>query len=209
LALKKAMIMVHRGPVTDRVDVLFNPSEYSLDSSNQYSWQTIPGLSQPIAQFVSGEATTLTMDLFFDTYEQMMDVRKHTAKIVGMLDVDKDLHAPPLCKFVWGTLQFKGIVEKVSQKYTMFLDSGIPVRATLNVTFRAVQSIKEQFKHIPRQSADRTKQRTVKQGDQLWQIAAEEYEDPGLWREIARANGIENPKRLEPGSVIKIPRLYG
>jgi LysM repeat protein len=209
LALKKAMIMVHRGPVTDRVDVLFNPSEYSLDSSNQYSWQTIPGLSQPIAQFVSGEATTLTMDLFFDTYEQMTDVRKHTAKIVGMLDVDKDLHAPPLCKFVWGTLQFKGIVEKVSQKYTMFLDSGLPVRATLNVTFRAVQSIKEQFKHIPRQSADRTKQRTVKQGDQLWQIAAEEYEDPGLWREIARANGIADPKRLEPGSVIKIPRLYG
>ncbi len=209
MALKKAMILVHRGPVTDRVDVLFNPSEYALDSSNQYSWQTIPGLSQPIAQFVSGEATTLTMDLFFDTYEQMMDVRKHTGKIVNMLDVDKDLHAPPLCKFVWGSLQFKGIVEKVSQKYTMFLDSGIPVRATLNVTFRAIQSIKEQFKHIPRQSADRTKQRTVKQGDQLWQIAAEEYEDPGLWREIARANGIANPKRLEPGSVIKIPRLYG
>ena len=149
------------------------------------------------------------MDLFFDTYELMLDVRKHTSKIVGMLDVDKDLHAPPLCKFVWGTLQFKGIVEKVSQKYTMFLDSGIPVRATLNVTFRAVQSIKEQFKHIPRQSADRTKQRTVKQGDQLWQIAAEEYEDPGLWREIARANGIADPKRLEPGTVIKIPRLYG
>lgn len=170
MALKKAMIMVHRGPITDRVDVLFNPKEYSLESSNQYSWKTIPGLSQPIAQFISGEATTLTMDLFFDTYELMMDVRKHTSKIVGMLDVDKDLHAPPLCKFVWGSLQFKGIVEKVSQKYTMFLDSGVPVRATLTVTFKAVQSIMEQFKHIPRQSADRTKQRTVKQGDQLWQI---------------------------------------
>ncbi|MBP1932265.1 CIS tube protein [Ammoniphilus resinae] len=209
MALKKAMIMVHRGPITERIDVLFNPNEYMLDSSNQYSWQTIPGLSQPIAQFVSGEATTLTMELFFDSYEKGTDVRKHTSKIVGLLDVDKDLHAPPLCKFVWGSLQFKGIIEKVSQKYTMFLESGIPVRATLTVTFKAVQSIKEQFKRIPRQSADRTKQRTVKQGDQLWRIAAEEYEDPGLWREIARANAIKNPKQLEPGTVIKIPRLYG
>lgn len=209
MKLKKAMILVHYGPTTERLDVLFNPSEYALDSSNQYSWKTIPGLSQPIAQFVSGESTTLTMDLFFDSYEVRTDVRKHTMKIVGLLDVDKDLHAPPLCKFVWGTLQFKGIVEKVSQKYTMFLETGVPVRATLNVTFKAIQSIKEQFKYIPRQSADRTKQRTFKQGDQLWQIAAEEYEDAGLWREIARANGIGNPKRIEPGTIIKIPRLYG
>lgn len=164
MALKKAMILVHRGPVTDRVDVLFNPSEYSLDSANQYSWKTIPGLSMPIPHFVSGEASTLTMDLFFDSYEAQTDVRKHTMKIVGLLDVDKDLHAPPLCKFVWGSLQFKGIVEKVVQKYTMFLDSGLPVRATLTVTFREVQSVKEQYKNIPRQSADRTKQRTIKQG---------------------------------------------
>lgn len=209
MALKKAMILVNRGSNTERIDVLFNPNEYALESSNQYSWQKIPGLSQPIAQFISGEATTLSMDLFFDTYESGTDVRKHTMQIVGLLDVDKDLHAPPPCKFVWGTLQFKGIVEKVTQKYTMFQDSGLPVRATLNVTFKAVQSITEQFKHIPRQSADRTKQRMVKQGDQLWHIAAEEYEDPSMWREIARANQIDNPKRLEPGTVIKIPRLYG
>jgi len=199
---------VERTSEPKRIDVLFNPSEYALESSNQFSWQTIPGLSQPIAQFVSGEASTLTMDLFFDTYEAGSDVRKHTAKVVGLLDVDKDLHAPPICKFVWGSLQFRGVVEKVSQKYTMFLDSGIPVRATLNVSFKAIRSIKEQFQNIPRQSADRTKQRTIKAGDQLWRIAAEEYEDAQLWREIAKANRIHDPNQLEPGMVIKIPRLH-
>lgn len=206
MALEKAKIFV---PKKNPIEVLFNPNEYGLESSNTYAWKMIPGLSQPIAQFVSGEATTLTMDLFFDTYEKKKDVRDHTKHVVGLLDVDKDLHAPPVVEFVWGSLHFKGIVEKVSSKYTMFLETGIPVRATLSVTFRAVHSIKEQFQHIPRQSADRTKQRTVKQGEQLWHIAAEEYEDPGLWREIARANGIVNPKQLEPGTVLKIPRLYG
>jgi hypothetical protein len=209
MALKKAMIMVERGnKTTERIDVLFNPNEYSIETSNEYSWDTIPGLSQPIAYFISGEVPSLSMDLFFDTYEKGTDVREHTQKISSLLEVDKDLHAPPLCKFVWGSLQFKGVIEKVTQKYTMFLNSGIPVRATLSVVFKAVASVKEQYQKIPRESADRTKQRTVKLGDQLWRIAADEYEDAGLWREIARANRIEDPHRLEPGTVLKIPRLH-
>lgn len=209
MPLKKAMIIVDRGNKhTERIDVLFNPTEYTLENSNEYSWDKIPGLSQPIAYFISGEVPTLTMDLFFDTYEKGTDVRKHTQKISKLLDVDKDLHAPPMCKFVWGSLQFKGVITKVTQKFTMFLDSGIPVRASLSVTFKAVASVKEQYQNIPRQSADRTKQKTVKQGDQLWRIAAEEYEDPGLWREIARANRIDDPTRVEPGTVLKIPRLH-
>ncbi|TLS53975.1 LysM peptidoglycan-binding domain-containing protein [Paenibacillus antri] len=209
MALQKAAIMVTRGNnVTEKIDVLFNPTEYSIETSNEFSWDTVPGLSQPIAYFISGAVPTLTMDLFFDTYEKGTDVRAHTQKVAKLLDVDKDLHAPPLCKFVWGSLQFKGVLEQVTQKYTMFLDSGIPVRATLGVTFKAVASVKEQYQNIPRQSADRTKQKTVKQGDQLWRIAAEEYENPGLWREIAKANRIDDPTRLEPGSVLKIPRLH-
>ena len=208
MALKKAAIMVERGnKQTERIDVLFNPDEYTIENSNEFSWDTVPGLSQPLAHFISGKVPTLTMDLFFDTYEKGTDVRTHTMKVASLLDVDKDLHAPPLCKFVWGSLQFKGVVERVSQKYTMFLDSGIPVRARLNVTFKSVAGFKEQYQNIPRQSADRTKQRTVKQGDRLWSIAAEEYEDPALWREIARANAIDDPTRLEPGTVLKIPRL--
>ncbi|WP_135550819.1 CIS tube protein [Paenibacillus cymbidii] len=207
MALKKAMIIVDKGNSTENIEVLFNPSEYTLDTSNKYAWHTIPGLSMPIGQFVSGETTQLTMDIFFDTFEKGTDVRAYTRKISGLLDVEKDLHAPPICRFVWGSMDFKGVVEKVSQKFTMFLDSGIPVRATLKVTFRSWQTKKEQLQLIPRQSADRTKQKTVRQGDQLWMIAAEEYEDPGMWREIAKANGIDNPRLMQAGRKLTVPRL--
>ena len=207
LALKKAAVFVNKGSKEEKVEVMFNPNEYSLSSGNTYSWQAVPGLQSPIAQFVNGEATTLTMDLFFDTYEKATDVRLDSAKISKLLDVEKDLHAPPICRFVWGSMNFKGVVEKVSQKFTMFLDSGIPVRATLNVTFRSYQTMKEQFKNVPRQSADRTKQKTLLEGEQLWMIAQEEYEEPGQWREIARANGIDNPRELTAGRTIIIPRL--
>ena len=210
MPLEKAQILYKKGgkEKEDSIDVLFNPTEYAIESSNQYSWQSVPGLSQPLAQFVTGEASSLTMDLFFDSYESGEDVRKYTMEIVGLLDIDKEIHAPPQCTFVWGSLSFKGVLEKVSQRYTMFNQDGKPVRATLNVSFKAVQTMKEQLQHIPRHSADRTKQRTVKQGEQLWQIAAEEYEDPSMWRAIAKANDLADPRRLEPGTLIKIPRLY-
>lgn len=207
MSLTKAKVIIIKSNGQETVDVLFNPSEYVLQSGNTFSWHTIPGLQSPIAQFVSGEATTLTMDLFFDTYEQGTDVRTHTAKISGLLNVDNDLHAPPLCRFVWGSLDFKGVAEKVQQRFTMFLGTGIPVRATLNVTFRAVQSMTEQYQNVPRQSADRTKQTTLKQDEQLWMIATAEYEDPGKWRAIAEANGIDNPRKLPVGRKLTIPRL--
>ena len=207
MALKKAKIIVSRGTAEEQLEVLFNPNEYALESANNFAWQTIPGLQTPIAQFISGEATTLSMELFFDSYETGTDVRLQTSKISKLLDVDKDLHAPPSCRFVWGSLDFKGVVERVSQKFTMFMDSGLPVRATLSVSFKALQSMQEQYQDTPRQSADRTKMKMLRQGDQLWMIAAEEYENPGEWRAIAEANGIDNPRLVATGRKIIVPRL--
>jgi len=206
MAYSKAKIKVE-GKQTKTIEVLFNPSEYTVQNKNKYSWQAIPGLQSPIAQFVHGETPTLTMDLFFDTSESGEDVRERTQEIVQIMDVDSDLHAPPICTFYWGSLQFKGILEQVSQRFTMFTPEGIPVRARLQVTFRSWQSAKEQYVSIPRQSADRTKQWTVKQGDQLYLIAYEEYENPAYWRKIAEANDIDNPLELEVGRSLIVPRL--
>ena len=47
----------------------------------------------------------------------------------------------------------------------------------------------------------------VRRGDTLSSIANDEYRDPGLWRPIAQANGIFNPRILEPGTQLLIPAL--
>ncbi|QGQ96644.1 LysM peptidoglycan-binding domain-containing protein [Paenibacillus psychroresistens] len=210
MAFVKAKIFVDISGTLEfekQFDVLFNPSDYSIASSNSYNWAKVKGLSLPIAQFDSGESDTLTMELFFDTYEAKSDVRFHTSKISGLLDIIPDLHAPPVVRFVWGNLNFTGVVTNVSQKFTMFSGEGVPVRATLNVTFKAWMSKSEQLKKLPRNSADRTKQKTINQGDQLWMIAAKEYVNPALWRDIANANGIDNPRLLQSGKKIVVPRL--
>lgn len=207
MPLSKAQFWIFRAKETEKVDVLFNPTDYTMESGNQYAEKEIAGLQTPLSQFTSGDRTTLSLNLFFDTYEAGIDVRTYTSKIVGILDVDSDLHTPPTCKFIWGSLDFKGVITSITQKYTMFLETGVPVRAELTVNMLSSQTMKEQYQEIPRQSADRTKQKTVKQGDQLWSIAAEEYEDPGAWRHIAEANGIDNPRMMLSGRSLKIPRL--
>src|SRR5260370_17859128 len=50
------------------IQVLFNPAEYSIEKGNTYQSTALPGMPTPVTQFVNGNADTLTMELYFDTY---------------------------------------------------------------------------------------------------------------------------------------------
>ena len=193
----------------DRAEVIFNPAEYSLESGNQFASSPLPGLSNPILSFVSGDAHTLTMELFFDTFTNQggSDVRLETSKIERLLEIDPTLHAPPPVRFVWGGLTFRAVIERLSQRFTMFREDGVPVRATLHVTFKEYRTIEEQLGEIPLQSSDWTKRVVIAEGDRLDLIAAVEYGDSAEWRTIADANAIENPRLLQPGREIRLPPL--
>jgi len=66
---------------------------------------------------------------------------------------------------------------------------------------------KEQLERNPRNSPDHTKRRTLKSGETLALIASEEYDDPGEWRRIADANGIDDPRDVKPGTVLTLPPI--
>lgn len=204
-----------------KVSFLFNPKEFTVEKSNQFAEVQIPGLPSSIFQFVRGNARSVTMDLFFDSYEEGDDVRKYTDQITGwdagsmfsklpkekkgLMDIDSDLHAPPICIFIWGTFIFQCIIERVTKRFTMFLPEGVPVRATLSVTLKEYREVEVQVKEVALQSADLSKRWVVKQGDSLWSIAAREYGNPNDWRLIAEANEIDNPRILNPGQELVIP----
>ena len=65
--------------------VMYNPEELHLEQGNTFAEVGVPGLNAPPVQYVRGKARAVTMDLFFDTYEQGEDVRTRTAPIVGLL----------------------------------------------------------------------------------------------------------------------------
>src|SRR5258708_11550491 len=127
----------------EKAEVLFNPAEYSLEKGNQFASAALPGLSNPVLSFVNGDADVLTMELFFDTYTNKggADVRDETNKIARLLEIDPEIHAPPPVRFVSGRLWFTAIIDRLTQRFTMFREDGLPVRATLNATFKEYNTI--------------------------------------------------------------------
>ena len=189
-------------------EVLFNPKEYSVQKSVQWEPHKSPGLDTPEHEFTSGNPSVLSVELFFDTYEVKKDVRKeHTEKIMELAMVDADKHRPPAVLFSWGGFTFKGFIESLTMRYTMFLPDGKPCRATANMQMKELITAEEQLKQKPRNSPDHTKRRTVKQGETLALIAHEEYDDAAEWRRIADANGIVDPREVRPGTVLTLPPI--
>jgi hypothetical protein len=191
----------------DSIDVLFNPNLYTVAKGNSIAEAAIPGLEAPILQYVSGNTQTLTMELFFDTYEEQTDVTEYTDQIYGLLYIDPDTHVPPICDITWGSFSFRGVMDNVSGKFSLFLPDGTPARATLTVTFKEYIDVDVLVQENPTQSADHRKTRLVQAGDRLTTIAFEEYGDAAKWRPIADANGLEDPKNLEVGKRLTIPAL--
>lgn len=210
-ALEKAIISVRDpDPQKDteikQVKVLFNPEKYSLEKSA--AWEEKG--KQKTLEFVGISRKSFSIELFYDTYEAGTDVRVYTNEIVQLMDPTveyKGKKVPPVCLFSWGGFNFRGIVEKVTQNFSLFLNSGIPVRAVLTVGFKQFNYPTEQARGNP--PGDPTKIRVVKDGETLNAIAAREYGDPSLWRVIADANKerIANPRVLSAGTSLIIPAL--
>lgn len=47
----------------------------------------------------------------------------------------------------------------------------------------------------------------MRRGETLTSIAAEEYNNPALWRVIAAANRLDNPRQITPGQRLTVPPL--
>lgn len=210
----KIIVMNKKGKEIKKLTVNFNPTEYSLSSSNNINSKNINGLDGKSQQFAGGGNETLSMQLFFDTYtmrqesgDSYSDVRDLTNEIKALLEINSDDHTPPLCGISWGSLYFKGYLESLSERFTMFSNEGVPLRAYLDVTFRKYETVEEILKGASLQSVDRTKARILREGDQLVNIASNEYDDPGRWRPIAKSNNIYNPRKVKAGTVLIVPSL--
>ncbi|MEK6261454.1 MAG: LysM peptidoglycan-binding domain-containing protein [Planctomycetota bacterium] len=217
--LKKATITVLDGAEKNKViSVLFNPTEYSFERTNSYKATAVPGLGSPLIQFVNGESDHLSLDLFLDDYtdpngptslqqKEQNPVAKRLADISKLLEIDRDLHAPPPVRFNWGPMEFTAVIEKLGRKVTMFHPDGTPARATLSVSFKEYRTLRKQLEDPRRESADKSKRRVVVGRERLWLIAAREYDDANEWTRIAAANDLDDPREIKPGDWLLVPPL--
>ncbi|MCC8400472.1 LysM peptidoglycan-binding domain-containing protein [Paraburkholderia sp. MMS20-SJTN17] len=195
------------------IEVKFNPKTLSVSRSVSWQSQKAAKRDAPELQYTSADPATLSVDLFFDTYDsdkpidQKDSVFAETKKLLALAAVAGDKHRPPVCRLQWGTqaVFFQGVLMQIDQNYTLFTELGTPVRATLKCSFKQWRSNIDDRKKQNLMSADVAKVWTVRRGQTLASIAAQEYADASRWRDIAAANGIDDPLTLAPGSTILLP----
>ncbi len=183
----------------------FNIAEYNEETVNKYNEKILKNTKGKELQFDSSEVSDLNISLFFDSTDEGTDVRDKLKPLDVIASMDKDNHAPAPCRFVWGDFNFRGVVGKISKKFTYFYHSGIPARVHVSLLLKPYETLKERKAKIKKYSADLTKQRVAKGGDNIWLMADREYDDPRFWRDIAKANNIDDPRSIEMGRKLTLP----
>ena len=205
--------------------VLFNPNSYSITKTVTWNQTGAPAaasggkagagnntqiyLDAPTLNFGGGGSRQLTLNLFFDVTEKKgADVRSEIAEIVKLTKKDREQKCPKPCKISWGgggdnyDFPFVGVITSLTQSFVLFDGSGTPLRANLTVILTEYPDPEKN----QRETDPELTTRVVKAGDTLSSIAGELYGDPGLWRTVADANGLDDPRRLQPGKRLTIPK---
>ncbi len=198
--------------------VQFNPESLKVSFSNQVAGGNQAGGSA--IQFAGKGTTKLTFDLWFDvtdpniddTYKNITDVRRITKKVADFMQTTqtgtgkKAKYVPPGVRFLWGTFLFEGVMESINETLEFFSDQGKPLRASVSVSLTK-QDVDVNFGKDQNASAGGKAPGTqsltqAQQGDTAQGIAARNG-NTEKWPDMARANNIENPRRIPMGTPIR------
>jgi hypothetical protein len=222
MALEKLRIKPLSPSALPEVSVLFNPNAYaivkpvtwSVPAASSGSGQTDRSVNAPTLVFGGGGSRQLTLELLFDVTEPISDVpvadvRTLTNAIVALTRIESKQGRPPVCEVSWGTapvnsdFPFTGVVTNLTQRFTLFRNTGEPVRANLTVVMSEFLDPEQD----QRQTDPELTTRVVRRGDTVQSLAADVYGDPALWRVIAEANNLDDPRRPIIGRTLSLPKL--
>lgn len=146
---------------------------------------------------------------------QIDDVSTLTQKVTHFITPRQDTKdpskfIPPAVRFLWGSFQFDGLMDTLNESFEFFSSDGRPLRAS--VTFTLTQQKIENFtigangtvtgRSPGTRMTGTTPLVQAFAGSTLQSIADREGQGTS-WQAIAAANGIENPRHLQPGQFIR------
>lgn len=226
----KQMIKGKEYTPTKKIEVpfLFNPAELTVSMTND--WKTPESNkhsgSKPL-EFTGSQPRSISMQLFFDTYElhdqkqwrgRAPDVREYTDKLAELMQIQKGLGPkednensgwPPQVLIEWGNLKkgwkFPCYITSMTQKFLLFTPDGTPVRATVDLTLKVADPGPLGAQNPTSGGLGSERTRLVSPGERLDWIAYQEYGDSTLWRLIADANGLQGLRDLPVGQRLAIP----
>jgi len=187
--------------------VQFNPETYSLSRNVEYQ-ETIPigrSAQEGKLQFKKNNFYEFSVTLIFDTYETKADVRAQIKKLNVFIEKDKSTKLPNTLIFAWGTFTFSGVLQSMSETYTMFHEDGNPIRAKVELKMKGLIEDGKNSSARAKEETSNKKVRHLIGIEGLWALAQKEYNDANKWRHIAKENKILNPRKAKKAGKLRLP----
>ena len=200
------------------LEFVFNPNE--LKMSRRARYLTVPNAvgSQPAGhspnEYRGSEPATLTVlirlnDWAAENATGKAQTRRSVADSVETLrkwtvptGADK---APPVLTFAWGSFpKFHGHLRELSLNLTKFKDDGTPSACEATVTLQE-ESPAPKGTNPTSGGIEGRRLCLLVEGETLHSVAHREYGSAALWRQLAAANGVDDPLRLRPGTRLLLP----
>jgi nucleoid-associated protein YgaU len=160
-------------------------------------------------QYLKSQPGTLSMVVWFDqSFEPDGDISDDLDQLQNWTcpteRITRGVQNPPRVTFTWGGLRFVGHISSLNITYKQFGTAGQPVRAEATI------AITENPKAVPFTNPTSggisgRRVHVLTAGDTLHSVAYREYGNPGFWRVLAEANGIDDPLRITLGTALVIP----
>jgi hypothetical protein len=221
------------GDAEKRIPVQFNPESLKVSYANQVVAPTQSTTEPKTAkddrgsssmQFVGRGTTKLSVQLWFDVngdhlpqpHADATDVRVLTGEVIALItpkEEKKDQFKPPAVRFLWGTFKFDGIMESLEESLEFFSADGVPLRAslTLGISQQGIEFAPPPKRPpagggptAPGSTTPGTSPLTAAAAGQSLQSLAAAAGASANWQAIAAANGIDNPRLLQPGQLIDL-----
>jgi hypothetical protein len=216
------------------LEVQFNPQSLRVNYRTSGSPGTqVPGGTTPkqgTSAMNTGSNASLSLELLFDTSDSGKDVRTTTLQIAEWI-VPRQVRESkdqPRIRFQWGTFLFIGYLQSMDETLDLFSEDGKPLRATVSLSmnenaFEQRQAagagggagagfgagisagfsagISAGVGFSAGASVGTTPLTLSQAGDTLQDMSARAGVD---WKAVATANGIDNPRRIAPGTILDL-----
>jgi nucleoid-associated protein YgaU len=194
----------------DRIKFPFNPKEWAITHAADWKTETTKKGTPP-PEFKGPKPASASVEIFLDeTDRDGGDISTTVAKLRTMVapepgSVSGNKPSAPHVLFQWGSaIRFKGYVDSVAVKYTLFRADGTPIRGTVTVAMKEFPAPNDKQNPTSGGVSGHRTHRVVA-GDTLASIAYTEYGNPTGWRRLAEANSIDDPLRVRDGAVLHVP----
>jgi hypothetical protein len=206
-----------------------NPEQYARHFKISYGCPPEHGTENAEAQFKQVQQDTLSIKFTIDgtglvPIQQpaidavtqafaLVDTDKQTAFVAAKLaqlkliaaGISDEKHRPPFVLVSWGKLSFRGYLEDMTQTFSLFHPTGVPLRVEVELKIKEDRPRNSVLAALSLLSPDLTRKRQVKSSDNILTLCEDVYEKPDYYIEVAKANNLTNFRKIEAGRELIFP----